>query len=181
MANETKRPVLSIRAKRGDKKPEGEDNLSSAATDIVTPPDEGVTIRTVMATVEEGFNAFGTEALPGTVVPCGQRNNTAEAAEYVLANKLVKLATDRLKKATEAAEKAGVFGDSSMYVEGDSVMVFSDPNFTISVKMGKPSKLINREAVEEAAAELLGKKAEEFLLRCYKPRKATSQIIVSMK
>jgi hypothetical protein len=61
------------------------------------------------------------------------------------------------------------------------VMVFNDPNFSINVKMGKPSTMIGREEVEAAAEKFLGKRASEFLEECKKPRSATKQIIVSMK
>ncbi|HEY6019953.1 MAG TPA: hypothetical protein VIY48_08620, partial [Candidatus Paceibacterota bacterium] len=90
-------------------------------------------------------------------------------------------ATDRLKKAREEAEKAGVFGEENDYVVGDTVMVFNDPNFSINVKLGKPSKMINRENVEAQATLMLGKRASEFLDGCFKERSATKTIIVAMK
>jgi hypothetical protein len=131
--------------------------------------------------IEEVFYAVGTEKLPGTVIPAGRQNNSSEASEFVVADKLKKLAEERLKKAVEAAEKAGVFGNKEDYKIGDTVFVFSDPNFAISVKMGKPSQMIDRGQVEAAASEFLGRKSSEFLERCFKPRAATKQIIVSMK
>lgn len=172
-----KRPVLSIKNKGAKRE---EVDLSSVAAEAVLPPTEA-NIREVRSRIQEVFFALGTEAFPGTVLPAGQRNIAAEASEFVLSDMLAKLATDRLKKATEEAEKAGVFGDPSAYVTGDTVMVFSDPNFSINVKMGKPSKMIDRKQVETFAAEYLGKKAQEFLDKCFKPRAATKQIIVSMK
>lgn len=156
-----------------------EDNLSSIAAEISAPTE--VSIREVIARIEEAFTALGTPALPGTIVPCGQRNNAAEAAEFVLADKLVKLATDRMKNASQAADEAGVFGDPTSYVQGDTIMVFSDPNFTVSVKLGKPSKMLDREKVESAAVEYLGKRAPEFMKACMKDRAAPKTIIVSMK
>lgn len=154
-------------------------HLSSIAQEVVTPTEDN--IREVRARIEEAFNALGTEALPGTVIPLGKSNNSREAADYVVADFLSKLAETRKKAALEAAEKAGVFGQSSEYVEGDTVMVFNDPNFSINVKMGRPTKMINREKVEETAEKHLGKKASEFLEECFKERAATKQIIVSMK
>jgi hypothetical protein len=176
--------------RRGGNGGNGEDNLSSAksngeqlstaATVAVTVPNE-VNIREVRTRIEDVFAALGTEALPGTVIPFGQRNNAKEAADYVIAELLEKLATKRKKLAAELAEKAGVFGDPASYVEGDTVMVFSDPNFSINVKMGTPGTMIGREEVEAAANKYLGKKASEFLDECMKPRAATKQVIVSMK
>jgi hypothetical protein len=184
MAEKPKRPVLHVRTAKREPPPEVvmEDlnNLSGAAQGMLSPTPEP-SIRLVRARIEEAFNAFGTDALPGTVMPAGRANNSAEAAEFVLADLLKKLAEQRLKNALEAAEKAGVFGNNDQYVTGDTVMVYSDPNFSINVKLGKPSKLINRDAVEASASEFLGKRASEFLERCFKPRAATKQIIVSMK
>jgi hypothetical protein len=156
-----------------------EDNLSSVAAEMLAPTEAN--IREIRSRIEDVFNALGTEQLPGTVIPVGKRNNSQEAGEYVLADLLSKLAGDRLKKATEAAEKAGVFGDKEEYVIGDTVMVFSDPNFSINVKMGKPSLMIKKDKVEAAASEYLGPKASEFMDKCKGERAATKQIIVSMK
>ena len=99
----------------------------------------------------------------------------------MVSDTLAKLATNRLKAAKEKAEKAGVFGDPKDYVLGDTVMVFSDPNFSINVKRGQPSKMLDRSSVEAAAEEFLGKKAQEFLDQCMKDRAATTQVIVSIK
>lgn len=169
----TKRPTLHIKAD-GPKA-----HLSSVAVEAVLPTEAD--IRVIRSRIEEVFNALGSEQFPGTIVPTGKHNNAKEAAEFVLADLLSKLATARLKKATEAAENAGVFGEKDTYVEGDTVMVFSDPNFSINVKMGKPGKQLGRSEVEAAAVEYLGKKSGEFLNKCFKPRAATKQIIVSMK
>lgn len=166
-------------AKRAEPMPP-ENNLSSVAADMLVAT-EGTSIREVRARIEEAFNALGTDALAGTVIPAGQKNNSREAADYVIADLLEKLATKRKKEALQAAEKAGVFGTAEDYVQGDTVMVFSDPNFSINVKMGNPSKMIGREEVEAAAEKHFGKKASEFLEECSKERAATKQIIVSMK
>jgi hypothetical protein len=174
------RPILSIKGgKKGAKRVEENGDLSSIAEAIIAPTE--VSIREIRSRIEEAFNALGTESLPGTIIPAGQKNNAPEAAAFVIADMLSKLATDRLKKASEAAEKAGVFGSSDDYVIGDTVMVFSDPNFSINVKMGKPGEMLGREQVEAAALEYLGKKASEFLTACKKPRAPTKQIIVSIK
>lgn len=157
-------------------------NLSSSseiAQEMVQPTDDN--IREIRQRIEEAFNALGTEQLPGTVFPVGSRNNSVEAVNFVVAEVLSKLAEARKKGAAEAAEKAGVFGDPDSYVLGDTVMVFNDPNFSINVKMGRPTKMINRELVEATAEKFLGKKASEFLEECFKERAATKQIIVSMK
>lgn len=156
-------------------------NLSSSeiAQEMVQPTDDN--IREIRQRIEEAFNALGTEQLPGTVFPVGSRNNSVEAVNFVVAEVLSKLAEARKKAAAEAADKSGVFGDPSSYVLGDTVMVFNDPNFSINVKMGRPTKTVNRELVEAAAEKYLGKKAAEFLEECFKERAATKQIIVSMK
>ena len=185
MSDRAKRPTLGIRTSpktttSEEKTPAAADaNLSSVAEEMVSQTE--TSIRETIARIEDVFAALGTEALPGTVLPAGSRNNAKEAADFVLADKLKKLAETRFKNASEAAEKAGVFGDASDYVLGDTVMVFSDPNFSINVKMGRPSKMLKREKVEEAAEKYLGKRAAEFLEECQGERAATKQIIVSMK
>lgn len=179
-AGMAKEPARRGRQPKPDE-PVAGDNLSSVASDIIAPTEEGISIREVRQRIAEAFAALGTNQLPGTIIPAGQRNNAQEAAEFVVADVLAKLAADRQKKASEAADKAGVFGDPAEYVIGDTVMVYSDPNFSINVKMGKPSKMLDRKAVEAAAAKYLGKKSEEFLAECQKDRAATKQIIVSMK
>jgi hypothetical protein len=156
-----------------------DENLSSIAAEMIAPTE--VPIREVMARVEEAFKSLGTEALPGTIIPVGKSNNAKEAAEFALADALAKLATSRLKEATEAAEKAGVFGDKNDWVIGSTTMVFNDPNFSINVKMGKPSQMVKRELVEAAADKFLGKRASEFLEECKGTRAATKTIIVAMK
>lgn len=154
-------------------------DVSQIAIEMSAPTEAN--IREIRQRIEEGFSALGTDALQGTVIPAGAKNNSREAADYVLADLLEKLAVKRKKQATEAADKAGVFGDPLTYVEGDTVMVFNDPNFSINVKMGSPTKMIGREEVEKAAEKYLGRKSQEFLEECFKPRSATKQIIVSMK
>lgn len=170
-----KRPVLRIKADAE----QVEIPADGIGAEIMAPTESS--IREVMQRLEEAFYAMGTEKLPGTIIPVGRSNNAREAGEFVIAERLSKLADTRLKNAKEAAEKAGVFGDPEEYVEGETVMVFSDPNFVISVKRGRPSKTINREATTAAAEEFLGKRSSEFLERCFAPRNATTTIIVAMK
>jgi len=174
-----RKPVKRGATTKGQPAPVEETNLSSVAMEASTPTEDN--IREIRARIEDVFNGIGTEYLPGTVIPTGSKNNAKEAGDFVLADLLEKLATSRKKVAFEAAEKAGVFGDPETYVQGDTVMVFSDPNFSINVKTGKPSKMMKRELVEAAASKYLGRKAQEFLDECQGERAATKQIIVSMK
>jgi hypothetical protein len=157
-----------------------ETHLSSVAVELIQPTEAN--IREIRSRIEEAFNAMGTDQLPGTIIPQGRSNNAREAADFVIADMLRKLAEGRMKNATEAAEKAGVFGDPEAYVEGDTVMVFSDPNFSINIKMGKPSKMIKRENVEAAIKAYVPQaKQSEALEACFGTRAATVQRIVSMK
>lgn len=156
-----------------------DDNLSSIGAAIISPTE--VSIREVMSRVEDAFFGLGTEKLPGTIIPTGAKNNAKEAAEYVIADKLVKLAATRLKAASEAAEKSGVFGDKDDYVAGETVMVFADPHFSINVKKGRPGQMLNKDLVAAAAEEYLGKRSQEFMDKCQKERAAPTQIIVSVK
>lgn len=145
--------------------------------------DNHPSIRDVNDRVTALFSALGTEAMPDTVFPTGQanKNNSKEAAEFALADRLRKLATDRFDAAKEAAEKAGVFGNMKELVPNETSMTWQCPFFTVSIKVGKPTEAINREATEVAADKYLGKKAEEFMAECKKARAPNKQIIVSMK
>jgi hypothetical protein len=157
--------------------------LSVHIPEGLAAPHEGerMSIRDVRERIEAIFNALGTEANPDTMIPHGQKNNGPEAAEYALADLLEKLAAARKKKAKEAAEKAGVFGDPKSYVNGDTVMVYNSNDFAISVKSGNPSRMIGKEETQAALEKHLPKKATEVLDECMKERAATRQIIVSMK
>ena len=166
MAN-GKRKTLSIHIPEGLPAPHSEGEQQS--------------IREVRERIEAIFNALGTEANPETVIPAGTRNNSKEAAEYAIADLLEKLAANRKKKAKEAAEKAGVFGDPKEYVNGDTVMVWQSPQMAISVKSGNPSRMIGKEETQAALEKHLPKKAQDVLEECMKDRAATRQIIVSMK
>jgi hypothetical protein len=143
--------------------------------------DEHPSVRDIKDRVEALFNALGTDAMPETCYPTGGRNNGAEAAEYVLAEQLAKLADKRKKEAFEAAQKKGVFGDPKEYVAGETQIVWASGAYVISMKVGNPTFAINRENTEAAAEKYLGKKADEFLEACKQERKPTQQVIVSLK
>lgn len=162
------------------RKPAANNEVSSIVQEVSEPTEDN--IREVLARIEEAFNALGTELMPGTLIPAGAKNNSKEAAEYVVADRLSRLAETRKKQASDAAEKAGVFGSMDNYIVGDTVMVWNDPNFSINVKLGRPSKMIGREETQAVLLSNFGvKKAAELLEECMKDRSATKQIIVSMK
>lgn len=173
-------PAGEIRKQARPRKRPPAPEVSTIVQEVSAPTED--TIREVLARIEEAFNALGTDQMPGTIIPAGSKNNSREAAEFVVADRLSKLAETRKKQASEAAEKAGVFGTTDNYIVGDTVMVWNDPNFSINVKLGRPSKMIGREETQAVLLSNFGvKKAAELLEECMKDRSATKQIIVSMK
>src|SRR5690242_6647607 len=93
------RPKLGIKAPAKREPEPSEDG--SLVEEITT--ETGDSIREVLSRIDEAFNALGTEKLSGTVIPVGSKNNAKEAGEFVVADRLAKLATTRLKNAAEAA------------------------------------------------------------------------------
>lgn len=142
---------------------------------------DDLSIRDAKDRVEALFKSIGTETLPDTLFPTGSRNNGPQAAEFAMADLLEKLAKQRKKEAFEEAQKAGVFGDDASLVPNETVVVWNSPALVISIKTGKPTKMVNREQLEDALVRHLGKKAPEVLEECMKERAATKQIIVAMK
>lgn len=144
-------------------------------------PGESLSVKDTLDRIEALFNAIGTDQNPDTILPAGNKNNHKEAAEFALAERLKKLAENRFKKAAEAAKEAGVLGDEDNYRNGETVMVWQCPDFSVSVKSGNPSKQIGKEEVKAAADKFLGRKSADFMKECFKDRAPTRQIIVSMK
>jgi hypothetical protein len=140
-------------------------------------------VRAVLDKIETCFGFIGTNEMPGTILPVAKnRNNALEAAEFVLADKLKKLAENRYKQAKEAASKAGIFGDENDYKEGDAVLVWNSPHYAVSMKVGKSSTMVDREKVEATLAKYLGhEKSQVAFEECLKERAGAKQVIVSMK
>lgn len=154
----------------------------SVPTEVTLPQEEDHNIRAVKERIDALFSAIGTEAMPETVFPSGNRNNSTEAAEYAIADVLLKLAKNRHKSATEKGQAAGIFGDEKDYVANETVIVWQSPSFSINVKKGQPSKMIGKEETEAAILKAVGpKRCAEIMQECMKERAATKQIIVSMK
>lgn len=185
------RKTLSI--KSGEQKPALPEKAAGAkqptpkheseVTATILNDEDMADVRAVISRIEDIFNAVGTSQLPDTVLPRAKnRNNADAAAEFVLADKLRKLADARHKAAKEKAEREGVFGEEEQYVAGESVIVWQSPFYTISMKLGNETKMVNREKVEETLRTYLPReKAEEAFEKCMKPREPARQIIVSMK
>jgi hypothetical protein len=139
-------------------------------------------VQTAAAKIEAMFAAIGTSALPETVIPAPPgKNNGLEATEYIVSELLKKAADKRFKKAQEAADASGVFGNRAQYVAGKTLLVFNAPEFTLSAKKGEPSTMVNREQVTEVLKEAAPKRWQELLERCLKPREGAVSIITAMK
>lgn len=145
--------------------------------------DEEQSVSAIKSNIEEWVRNIGTSVLPETVMPRPKnRNNGDEASAYIEAEIILKAAEERFKEAKEAADKVGVFGDRAEYKEGETRMVYQTPAYVISVKVGKSSKAINKERVEETLSKYLAKdKVADALDECMKPRSAPVQFISALK
>lgn len=143
---------------------------------------EGNSAKAAKNAIEEILNSLGTEVLPATQFPVPKnRNNGPAAAAFILWDHVSKFADKRFKEASKDAEEQGVFGNPLDYESGETKMVYSSPEFAISIKKGNDSALINRELVEEVLREIAPGRWQELLKRCMKPRAGPVQRIVSLK
>lgn len=145
------------------------------------PDAENPSVRDIKDRVEALFTSIGTLAMPGTAYPTGGRNNGPEAAEFVLSDQLRKMAEDRFKKAKDAADASGCFGDPEKYVAGETTEVYRTPNFTFSVKKGRDTQAINRDNVEAVLKKHFPGKWQELMQECLGKRNGPTQIIISLR
>lgn len=145
------------------------------------PDAEHPSVRDIKDRVEGLFRSIGTAALPDTVFPSGPRNNGVEAAEFVVAEQLKKLAEARYAEAKEAAKNAGCFGNESDYVSGETIEVYRTPNFTFSVQNNRDSQMVDRKATEDLLRDIAPSKWQELIKRCEKPKKGATRFIVALR
>lgn len=145
---------------------------------------KGVDVRAVIKAIEDQFKKIGTEKLPSTVLPSGNRNNSPEAHEFYVADALRKLADARYKAAKEAADASGVFGHEKDYIVGDAIITWTTPGaaFMISVRKGKDTEMVDKTLMTDALVKHCGdEKGRKVLAEGMKPRKGPTTIITAMK
>jgi hypothetical protein len=145
------------------------------------PEPDQPSVRDIKDRVEGLFRSIGTAALPDTVFPSGTRNNGPQAAEFVVAEQLKKLAEKRYEEAKKNGKDAGCFGDETKYVAGETVEVYRTPHFTFSVQRNQDSNMIDRKAVEDLLREIAPTKWQELLKRCEKPKAGATRFIVALR
>jgi hypothetical protein len=142
---------------------------------------ETPSVRDIKDRVEGMFKAIGTDALPETLFPAGNKNNGIEAREFVVAEQLKKLAESRYEDAKANAKAVGCFGDDSKYIPGETIEVYRTANFTFSVQRNKDSNMIDRKQVEELLREIAPTKWPELMKRCEKPKAGATRFIVALR
>jgi hypothetical protein len=142
---------------------------------------EHPSVRDIKDRVEGLFKSIGTDALPETVFPHGNKNNGIEAAEFVVAEQLKKLAEARYDSAKAEAKAKGCFGDETNYIPGETIEVYRTGSFTFSVQRNKDSNMIDRKLVEELLREVAPTKWQELLKRCEKPKDGATRFIVALR
>ena len=171
----TRRETLSLR------------HLQAGGREGGQPPSNNAeahsSIREVKEAIEKLFASIGTMKYPTTIPYAGQKATSEVAAEYFIADLLHKLAKNRFEKvAKPAAEQAGILGKESDYEPNETVIVWQSPAFTINVKRGMPSKMLDREKLTECLKEAVGeKRAQDIIEKSSKERKGTTTISVAIK
>ena len=145
------------------------------------PDAEQPSVRDIKDRVEGLFRSIGTDALPETLFPPGNRNNGPQAAEFVVAEQLKKLAEKRYEIAKAEADAAGCFGDKDKYVSGETIEVYRTGSFTFSVQKNQDSKMIDRKAVEEVMRDYFPNKWKEIMERVEKPKAGATRFIVALR
>lgn len=138
-------------------------------------------VRDIKDRVEGLFRSIGTDSLPDTMFPTGNRNNGVQAAEFVVAEQLKKLAEKRYETAKAEAKGAGCFGDEDAYIPGETIEVYRTPNFTFSVQRNNDSNMIDRKQVEDLLREVAPNKWQELMKRCEKPKAGATRFIVALR
>jgi hypothetical protein len=145
-------------------------------------PDGELSAKSAKDAVDAILNALGTDKFPETVIPVPRNKNNGEAATcFILWDHVAKAAEKKKKAAKETAEAQGVFGDPSAYVPGETTLVYQAPAFSISIKKGDDTSMVDRELTTAVLKELAPNKWPELLERCKKPRAGPTQPIVSLK
>lgn len=145
-------------------------------------PEERLSALDVRNSIEDILVRIGTEEIPETVMPAGNKNTSPIAAKYAVA-KTIKGWADRNFKDVEAeARTQGILGDEDMYREGLTTVVWQSPAFDITVKRAKGSTTLDKDRLQE---ELLKRMSQASLLEVMeeasKPRKGATTIDVAFK
>jgi hypothetical protein len=144
-------------------------------------PGDNLSVRDIKDRVEGLFRSIGTSALPDTVFPPGPKNNGLQAAEFVIAEQLKKLAEKRYETAKAEAKTVGCFGLEDKYIAGDTIEVYRTPHFTFSVQRNNDSQMIDRQQTEDVLKEIAPTKWQDLLKRCEKPKAGATRFIVALR
>jgi hypothetical protein len=192
----TPRPKLSIKSDKAKSRVEemfggtGEINREGPTMEVsATVPlpehanidEEHPSVKDIKDRVEALFKSIGTPVLPETLFPAGSKNNGAEAAEFVVAEQLKKLAEKRYTTAKANASDAGCFGDKDNYIAGETIEVYRTNNFTFSVQRNQDSSMIDRELTEQVLREVAPTKWQELMKRCEKAKAGATRFIVALR
>jgi hypothetical protein len=139
-------------------------------------------IREVVKRVTDLFHRIGTEKMPTTVIPAGNKNTSRAASLYFISGMLVQLANARFKACTAEAHEAGILGSDDDYIEGRTVNTWTCPDFSITAKKSAPRNLLDKDLLLENLTEMVGsKKAADVIKRSMKKGKGAVTITTAMK
>lgn len=145
--------------------------------------DEDLDVSAIKTRIEDIIFGIGSDALSDTQIPRPKNRNNGEAASRFVESEIILKAAEKRHKEDKAnAEKEGVFGDPETFKEGETKMVYNTPFYAISMKIGNPSRAVDKDLVADVLQTHLPKdKAIEAMEACFKRRSAPKQVIVSMK
>lgn len=153
-------------------------NGSTPSVPAPHPP----SIQEVSQRITDTFQKIGTERMPTTVIPAGNKNTSRIAGLYFVADQLRSLANTRFKECEVEAREAGILGDPKEYVEGKAVTTWSSTDFTIVAKQSKPRNLLDKDRLLAELIKHVGeKKAHDILKAAMKKGKGATTIFTAMK
>lgn len=162
--------------------PELHIDTSIPMSEYADPDADVKSAKAALDAVDAILNALGTDKFEATVVPFPKnRNNGGAAAAFVLWDHVSKFAVKKAKEAEALAFQQGVFGEPDDYTPGETSLVYQTPWYTVSVKKGHDTKMVNKDNVVDVLREVGGNKQAEYLERCMKPRAGPVQKIISLK
>lgn len=138
----------------------------------------------IKSAIQTAFSNIGKKN--GTSAPTSKVNTFSIAYEFFCAEIMRSAANKRHEEAKKAAFDAGLLGEPSKYVEGETITTHDNEHFTITAKKAAASSTLDRTMLSNALSKRYGKKLDatlcnEILAEASKPRAGAVTISCAMK
>lgn len=128
-----------------------------------------------------GKNISPFDANQSPLVDAGQKNTADVAARFLIAEQGRSFWNKQYDVVKKEAKEAGILGEESDYVEGETCVVSSYKGFNITARKAAGSMYIDRTALLNALNKHVPRaKADLVLAECDKERKGAVTIAVSV-